>query len=1554
MNKVNELQVSMDSTDVKLYDDITKQIYQSQSDLLLQEFSKKFYAYIPDKYLLHGYTDLFIKIANDVFAFFKHRVLATNKIEINIHNDDSIYGSCITIKLINDDKPFLIDSLEILLARLGLQYKFLFHPILSTKRNDDGNFISFGGESSVQESVIYVQIEGHYDQKFVDDLKIQIADLLDLVTIVYKSWMPVVSKLDGVLEKLESDSEVKYFLEWLKANHFTFLGYVEIDDKGKIIGSLGDSALSNASQRISISNDSIVILGQINKISKVHRKSFVDYVGIKLEKTTYIFLGLYSAAIYHQSASTIPIIRKKVKYVLDNSGFVQSGYNIKRLKAILEYLPREVLIQNDQERIAFIATKILSSMVTKSLRVFCHKCKVGEFVNILIFMPRERLTPEVYSSIKSYLCNVFNTEILDDYTMDIQQNFSYLYISLAANPNISNGLNLTSLEKQLDIISSKWEDYVIEGLKAQYGEVKAKNFLLYVESFGKDYKQRFSASDTIRDIEYITKVHNSSQTAFNLEIIDKTNYSLKIYSRASETLSDLLPLIENLGFKVVDEQTFILKVGQDDLWIYAFNLKAEYISEPDKIHHNVAEALERMQSKDLETDSLCKLITLAGFTWRQVFVIKALTRYLHQTNFAYGKGYVQLTLVNHHEYVRLLFNLFESRFNHIKHSEKNEKEYKDALNAYLTNVTSSAEDKVLRSMLSICLALVRTNYYLNKEYVSFKFISTMIPGLPNPVPYAEIFVYGKNFEGIHLRGGKVARGGLRWSDRGEDYRTEVLGLMKAQMTKNAVIVPVGSKGGFFIKLAQNKLSRTKYMEIVVECYKTFLRGLLDLTDNIVDGKVMQPDIIIHDIEDPYLVVAADKGTATFSDYANAVSKEYNFWLGDAFASGGSAGYDHKKMAITARGAWISVTNHFASMGIDVQKDHVSVVGIGDMSGDVFGNGMLLSKTIKLVAAFNHMHIFIDPSPDVEVSFNERKRLFAIPTSSWADYNSGLISKGGGVFERSVKTITMTDEMRALLNVNHSEIDPDSLIKILLNAPVDLIWNGGIGTYMKASDEANIDIGDKTNDVLRVSAKEVRAKVIGEGGNLGCSQRGRIEYAKLGGYINTDFIDNSAGVDCSDHEVNIKIAMNRAIFDGKLTLENRNHFLASMQEEVASLVLEDNLKQTEALTINERSSAFTVEMFSRVISSLEDEGLLNREVEFLPSEIDLGKRSANGEKMTRPELAVLLSYSKMSIYNELIKSNVPDDKYCESYLINYFPKLMREEFKNEILSHHLRREIITTVITNKIVNQLSGAIISNIQRETGAKLCDIARSYLIVSNIFALDEIWEKVAALPASVSMDLKVEMFTDLGKIIRRGISWFLRNLDHPINIDTTISSYQQPAIILRDSLGKFLLGDAKEKFETKIKKYIENNISEDFAASLAILDSLVSVFDILFIAKDSHTNDAKVAKTYFEVGELFNIDWLRKCAEKQMDNSYWNRLSIQELKDDLYDKQRRILKRIILDQKEEIDAANWYKTYEKESKIFREFILDLKESADSMTLNMVLIANKKLEMFLRKIFVV
>lgn len=1078
-----------------------------------------------------------------------------------------------------------------------------------------------------------------------------------------------------------------------------------------------------------------------------------------------------------------------------------------------------------------------------------------------------------------------------------------------------------------------------------------------------DYKHKFSPKEAIDDLIYLQKANDAGKLQFHLYQVSDIDFQLKIYSAQNALiLSNILPLIENLGFKAIDERSFAIEnhsfLGNSFVYHFLLSTPLPIAQEFSQLKANVEDALDKTSQGLLKSDSLSKLVVLSAFNWQEVRLLKALTRYLHQTGFAYGKGYVQLTLIKHCKYTELLMALFEAKFDPKTCSKDKVADICEKIAKYLDIVDSSAEDKVLRTMLGVVEAIVRTNCYLvdqagnPKSYLSFKFASHKVPGLPLPVPYAEIFVYANDFEAIHLRGGKVARGGIRWSDRSEDYRTEVLGLMKAQMTKNSVIVPVGSKGGFCVNFDSSKMSRQEYMDKVVECYKNFLRGMLDLTDNIIEGQITQDKrLVIYDEQDPYLVVAADKGTATFSDFANSVSTEYSFWLGDAFASGGSAGYDHKKMAITAKGAWISVQRHFEAMGIDVQKDHITVAGIGDMSGDVFGNGMLRSEAIKLVAAFNHMHIFIDPDPDPVVSFKERERLFNLPTSKWSDYNHDLISKGGGVFERNAKFIPVSEEMQSLLDIEVDKLTPEELIKAILKARVDLIWNGGIGTYYKASSENNVEIGDKTNDNVRCDAKDIRAKVIAEGGNIGLSQQARIEYSKYGGRINTDFIDNSAGVDCSDHEVNTKIALNQAMVNGKLTLQERNELLAQMTKEVEHLVLLDNYKQTQAVTIAELSPALTLEAFSQLIDSLEHAKLLDRKMEFLPSKTELLRRSSNKEYITRPEIAVLLSYSKMSVGQEIEDALLVDEKYFQPYLLDYFPPLMQERFKEEILAHPLKREIIKTVVTNKIVNQLSGPIINTIQRETGAQMCNIIRSYTIVCEIFTLDGLWQQVESLPSSINHAIKIDMFTELEKIMRRGSSWFLRNVEHPINLTKTIDEFKEPAQRLREKIRELLVGEASSKFDNRKSKYIQAGVHEDLASSIAILDSLISVFDIVSVAKQTGSNDLKVANLYFMTASQLNIDWLRKTAEKQMDESYWNRLAIQSIKDDLYDKQRRLLTALFKTKDgDNVNLERWLSENRQVSGVFIDFVKQIKLQ-DNVDLHMVILANKKFEIFVRKI---
>lgn len=1570
--------------------DILNLVKAKKKGELYRKFAQKFLTYIPVDYRLKDKISLFGDFTDEAFEFFKQRKNEERKIEISkvkFQNNNSI-----TILIIIENRPFIIDSLNCLISRLGLQTIFTFHPVVFSKRDKNGNLVDIvsTGEEASRESLVFIKALGNFNEETIQILKKEINKIIDLVDYTYNSWQSLLNKLIAVTTEIVSHKDVYEerglpteealdFLNWLQKDNFTFLGMVEFDTSSMQItheDGVKDIWQDNKeelkviiefSKRDYYSNK-LAMLGKLNKVSPVHRNALVDYILIKhLDenggyKSGSIIFGLYGMAVYYQSIKSVPILRGKMNYVLDESGFPLNSYNSKKLKNIIESLPRDTLIQIDETDLYCMCLHMLSSMRSKKLKLFIQQDWAGSFINIIIFMPRNRLTPDVYNTISNYLSEKFDSEIITDNITVLAQDFSHLFATIPVKDKRKLNFIPQELEEDLIKITTNWSDSLLDKLCEKYGEYEGGLKHKQLEfAFPPEYKHKFNASATIEDINNLKKASDLNKTVFNLLQKSPSEFILKIYSPSVFlTLSDTLPAIENLGFIAIDEQSFIIKETNEikQSWIYEFILASHTeIEIPFSVlKKNIELALEKINEGIFSSNSLSKLLVISGMEWQKIYLLKALTTYLHQTGISYGKAYAQLTLIKHHKFTELLVKLFSALFDPELYSKKLAKSISKDLENYLDVVSNSTEDKVLRNMYQIIKAITRTNFYQTRDdaikpYISFKFDSHKVPDLPLPRPYAEIFIYSNEFEGIHLRGGKVARGGIRWSDRGEDYRLEVLGLMKAQMAKNAVIVPVGSKGCFFVKFEQRHFSRAEYMVKVVECYQNFLRGLLDLTDNLVNGEIVRPaKTVIYDHDDPYLVVAADKGTASFSDYANHVSLEYNFWLGDAFASGGSVGYDHKKMGITAKGAWISARSHFYDMGRDIQSEPFTVIGIGDMSGDVFGNGMLLSKYIKLVAAFNHMHIFIDPNPDFKTSYKERQRLFNMPGSKWSDYNPELISKGGGVFERSAKIIDISKEIQSLLGLESNSVTPNDLIKAILKADVDLLWNGGIGTYIKALSENNADIGDKSNDNLRCDARDIRTKVICEGGNLGVSQLGRIEYALCGGHINTDFIDNSAGVDCSDHEVNIKIALNMSTSSGSFPVEERNYLLQQMTGQVEELVLTDNYDQNQAITIAQRTPVLNIENFGQLIRNLEQEGLLNREVEFLPALSELSRRAIAREKITRPELAVLLSYSKMLVEKQLMCSNIAEDKYFQKYLFNYFPHLMRDKFSNEILNHPLKKEIIITVIANKLVNQLGGSLITDIEKETGGVLCDIARAHSVICELFDLDGLWKKVENLDKTITTEIKVDMFTDLAKIMRRGISWFIKNTKSPINILETIEDYKEQIHRITSLMGKLLVGETKTKFYNKINIYKQAGVQESLAKAVASLESLVSAFDIIYVAKVTNSKDEDVANLYFESGELLNIDWLRKSCDAQIDDSYWNRLSIQSLKDDFYDKQRRFVTEIIKKQQNRVDLLSWINNNNQSAGIFTNFVTELKFQ-ETVNLNMLILANKKFELFLRQL---
>lgn len=1520
-------------------------------DTVFATFVEKFYSYLPVDYMEANKTEFFVKIVHESFAFCRSKD-TKHKIKFVTNWNGTNYT---IMQITTPDKPFIVDSVKGLLHRHGVHVKTFLHPLMNITRSKSGDITDLSNNGG-DESIIFAVLQGVVEE-VEKSLTKALSGILDKIELIIDSRNSIINQIDTIAQ------EDTGFLKWISNENFTFLGSLQYDAKARIGEVIGDESIYNndKSYMEDILNHTIasersdILLGKMNQISEISTNKFIDYILVPSKDGGIMFFGFYSSGFYSQSIKTIPVLSDKLQYVLTRSSFKNGGYNYRKLQDIVESFPREALCQIDQEDLYCMSLHILSAMLARTLKLFIQPDSSGEFLNVLVFMPIERLTPEVHLAVNKYLIAKFNTKIITDEITDVSSHFCYLYVTLETNGTLPD-FSLVDIEQDLENLSARWHLSLIKMLTASSPDLGA----ISENTFPKEYQYVFTPLEASSDWKILHDLDVKNYTLFNLQKRANNDFSIKIYSAEKIILSDILPFIENLGFKALSEQMFMINFSSQTKWICDFALSASCDANCtyDVMKNNIEDALHYMTNGKLENNILCKLIVLSALNWRQVSLLKAITAYINQIGFTYSQDYVQSVLVKHHELAGLIIKFFEAKFHSQNHSDNKVTEISESFATKLNNITNNVEDKVLRTVWATLNAITRTNAYqmINgdyKSYISFKFDSHTVPDLPLPLPYAEIFVYGHNFEGVHLRGGKVARGGIRWSDRIADYRTEALGLMKAQMTKNTVIVPVGSKGAFYVKINPENIDRKIYMENVVECYKNFLRGLLDITDNILDGNVVNPqDTVIYDQEDPYLVVAADKGTATFSDYANSVSAEYNFWLGDAFASGGSAGYDHKKMAITAKGAWISVTRHFAEMGIDVQKDTFTVAGIGDMAGDVFGNGMLLSNTFKLVAAFNHKHIFIDPNPEPAASFVERKRLFEMPASAWSDYNSKLISKGGGVYERSAKKVELSEEAKALLDIDTTSVTPDELIHKILRARVDLLWNGGIGTYIKASSENHLDVGDKANDNVRCNGFEVRAKVIGEGGNVGVSQLGRIEYAKSGGKINTDFIDNSAGVDCSDHEVNIKIALGRSVKNGVISLEERNKLLAEMTDDISELVLLDNYKQTQAVSLLEHSAAYNTGMFTRLIELLEDEGLLNRAVEFLPNDAELTRRIAENERFTRPELAILLSYSKMYIYKELLTSKVAEDDCVNEILLNYFPERMKIRFIDEIKSHQLRKEIILTSITNKIVNQLGGPIIAHIQSETGAKICDIVRAFMIVNQIFSIDTLWKSTEDLSGKVTVDVQIDIFSELIKLIRRGISWFVRNLELPIDISNAISIYKNSVGSTYDHIGQFLFGQAKEKFDAKIEEYESNNVPSLLASKIAILDSGVSALDIVTISLATGHNTTEITELYFKVADTFCIDWLRKCAEKQITDSYWNRMSVQALKDNLYDTQRRLVQKVLESNHsaKKLDLDKWIEERSKYIKIFSDFINEL-QMEEIVDLNMVILANKQFEMLIRKV---
>lgn len=1454
------------------------------------------------------------------------------------------------ILVLHPDIPFLVDSVRIEVNRRGHSIHTLQNSVLSVRRDKRGELLEIlpkgsSGKGVTQESLIFMEIDRCASSGEMRALENSLLDVLGDVRLAVGDFEPMKAKVEELLAwlgkaRLKVDkaelAEVKVFLEWLLDNHFTFLGYEEFTvrdetdggaihyDEGSLLGlsrrlrtGLSQEELHIEDYALNYLREPVLLsFAKAAMPSRVHRPAYPDFVSIRFlnGKGQVVkecrFLGIYTSSVYAESVKRIPYIRRKVEEVFRRSGFSPKGHLGKELEQVLEVLPRDDLFQTPVDDLFSTAIAIVQIQERNKLRVFLRRDPYGRFVYALAYVPRDVYSTETRLRIQQVLVERLQAIDCEFWTYFSESVLARVQFILRVDPKNRVDIDPQQLEREVIQACRSWQDDYASLVIEAFGEAKGTRILAdFPRSFPAGYRERFPAPSAVVDMKHLLSLSDTRPLVMSFyQPLSGDGQQLRCKLYHADTplaLSDVLPILENLGLRVLGEFPYRLqqKNGRE-FWIhdFAFTHAEGLTLDLQQLNDTFQEAFVQTVAGAAENDGFNRLVLTAAMNWRDVALLRAYARYLKQIRLGFDLGYIASTLVNHADIARELVRLFRTRFylaRKLSAEDLADKQQKleQAILAALDNVAVLNEDRILRRYLDLIKATLRTNFYQTgadgepKPYISFKLNPRAIPDIPRPVPKFEIFVYSPRVEGVHLRFGDVARGGLRWSDREEDYRTEVLGLVKAQQVKNAVIVPVGAKGGFIPRRLPAGGSRDEIQAEAIACYRLFISGLLDITDNLREGQVVPPaNVVRYDADDPYLVVAADKGTATFSDIANGIARDYGFWLGDAFASGGSAGYDHKGMGITARGAWVSVQRHFREHGIDVQKEPITVIGIGDMAGDVFGNGMLLSESLQLVAAFNHLHIFIDPNPDPAKSFVERKRLFELPRSSWADYDASLISPGGGVFPRSAKSIAITPEMRERFAIKADRLTPTELIHALLKAPVDLIWNGGIGTYVKSSRESHADVGDKANDALRVNGNELRARVVGEGGNLGMTQLGRVEYCLNGGACNTDFIDNAGGVDCSDHEVNIKILLNEIVASGDMTEKQRNQLLAEMTDAVAGLVLANNYKQTQALSLAQRRARERMGEYKRLIAALEAAGKLDRALEFLPSDEELNERAANGQGLTRPELSVLISYSKIDLKEALLKSQVPDDAYLLRDMETAFPALLVQKYGAAMRQHRLKREIVSTQIANDLVNHMGITFVQRLKESTGQSAANVAGAYVIVRDIFHLPHWFRQIEALDSKVPADVQLQLMEELMRLGRRATRWFLRSRRDDLDAGRDVAHFGPQVATLGLKLNELLEGPTLEQWRARYQGFVEAGVPELLARMVAGVSHLYTLLPIIEAADVTGQPADVVARAFFAVGSALELSWyLQQITSLPVDNN-WQALAREGFRDELDWQQRAI----------------------------------------------------------------
>lgn len=1460
------------------------------------------------------------------------------------------------IEIVTDDMPFLVDSVSAEIARRELHIHLVIHPIAKVRRDKAGkitDIVARGQKDtgSRAESFMHFRISQQSERR-LKEIAADIERVLSDVRASVEDWRPMRERMEEIIESLaieprgiqaEEVSEIRELLRWLHDNHFTFLGSREykVSGSGKkakvsIEKDSGLGVLRNPRTMVFeppqggatipgeiaefMSNPGLLSVTKTNQRATVHRSVHMDAIGIKRHDKSgkvigyRLFIGLFTSVAYNLSPRNIPLLRRRLQNIVDRAGYSRDSHDGKALLNILETYPRDELFQIDEDTLHEIATGILHLQERQRVALFVREDAFKRYLSFLVYVPRERYDTRLRQRIQEILADGVNGQPAAFFTQLGDSLLARVHLIIKMSGNKIRKFSKADLEAQITEATRSWGDKVLDALIENEGEAVAHDLHdRFKDSFGPAYQDQYSTDEVLFDLKKISDLAETGDIGFHLFKPDgaaDNEVQFKLYHPETEIpLSDVLPVFEHMGFKVINEAgPHEVRVGGakiDRLVIHDFGLEARSGAAIDveKMRDNFEDAFARVWFGDAESDGFNALVVGAGLAWREIVILRAYCKYLRQVGITYSQSYMEQTMARHANFSRMLVDMFDATFNPAKGKKKsNPDAIRKKYLAALEDVASADEDRILNRFLNILDSTLRTNYFQPdedgniKSYVSFKVDSGNVDDMPLPRPFREIWVYSPRVEGVHLRFGFVARGGLRWSDRPEDFRTEILGLVKAQQVKNAVIVPVGSKGGFVCKLPPADNSRDAFLDEGIACYKIFLSGLLDITDNINGPRITQrKNVVRRDTDDPYLVVAADKGTATFSDIANSVSIKYGHWLGDAFASGGSQGYDHKKMGITARGGWESVKRHFREMGIDTQNEDFTCIGVGDMSGDVFGNGMLLSKHIKLQAAFNHLHIFVDPDPDPASTWKERKRLFDMGRSSWSDYNTKLMSKGGAIFERSAKALKLSKEIKATFGIEKDSVTPNELLRAILKHNADLLWFGGIGTYIKAEHESSADVGDRANDAIRVNGSEVRAKVIGEGANLGATQLGRIEFAESGGRLNTDSIDNSAGVDSSDHEVNIKILLGQVTDGGRLSEAQRNKLLAKMTDEVAALVLRHNYDQSQAITLIESRGLAAHDNQHRLMKMLERAERLNRAVEYLPDDEVMLERAAAKKTLYRPELAVMLSYAKLWTYDEILASDVPDDPYLFDDLVEYFPTPLRSTYRKDIASHRLRREIIATRLTNNMINRMGGSFVNEVREKTGKGVAEIARAWFIAQEIFDMPKIWSEIEALDNKVSASTQTAMMIDAHHLLEWVTLWFLRHGENNLDIGTNCGAFSDGMRTLAKNLSSTLPSHYVKDVRKRAAPYLEQGVPEALALRVSNLVNLYSGCDIVHLSIKRKLDVLKVAQGYYAIGTRFKMGRLRAAAELLDSDSHWQQLAIAALVEEIYSHQLALTETVL-----------------------------------------------------------